>query len=79
MAQIRAKNKASHIKSFITVELLTLSSIYTHFNTLKKKKILENIAEKGEIAQNEQFHFFHNVFHAICILKSFNPFPNDKF
>ena len=28
--------------------------------------------KKSEIAQNEQFHLFHNVFYAICILKSFN-------
>ena len=31
--------------------ILTLSSIYTHFNTLKKK-IQENILGKCEIAQN---------------------------
>ena len=36
---------------------LILSSIYTHFNTLKNK-LLENIVEKGEIAENEQFHLF---------------------
>ena len=37
---------------------LTLSSIlYTHFNTLKKKP-WENIVEKGEVAQNKQFHLF---------------------
>ena len=40
---------------------LTLSSIYTHFDTLKKKG-LENIVEKGEIAQNEQFHLFPQCF-----------------
>ena len=28
--------------------------------------------EKGEIAQNEQFHLFHIFFYAVCILKSFN-------
>ena len=43
--------------------------MYTHFNKWKKK-LYENIAEKGEIAQNEPFHLFHNVFNAI--LKSFN-------
>ena len=32
----------------------------------------ENIVEKVEIAQNEQFHLFsHNVFYAISTLKSF--------
>ena len=40
---------------------LTLSSIYTHFKTMKKK-FLENIVEKGEIAQNEQFHLFSTMF-----------------
>ena len=40
---------------------LTLSSIYTHFNTLKKKA-LGNIVEKGEIAQNEQFHLLPQCF-----------------
>ena len=28
--------------------------------------------EKGEIAQMSNFAFFHNVFYAICTLKSFN-------
>ena len=40
---------------------LTLSSIYTHFNTLKKKP-LENIVDKGEIALNEQFPLFPQCF-----------------
>ena len=34
---------------------LTLSSIYTQFNTMKKK-LWENIVGKGEIAHFEQFH-----------------------
>ena len=41
--------------------LLTLSSIYTHFSRLKKKA-LENLVEKGEIAQNEQYHLFPQCF-----------------
>ena len=28
----------------------------------------ENIVEKGEIAQMNNFTFFHNVFYGICIL-----------
>ena len=46
------------------LDRLTLSSIYTHFDTWKKKKkkVLENIVEKGEIAQNEQFHLFPQCF-----------------
>ena len=43
------------------ISSLTLSSIYTHFNTLKKK-LQENIVEKGEIAQNEQYHLFPQCF-----------------
>ena len=34
---------------------------YIHFNTLKKK-ILKNIVEKGEIAQNEQISPFSKMF-----------------
>ena len=40
---------------------LTLSSIYTHFNTMKKK-LQENIVGKGEIAQNAQLHLFPQCF-----------------
>ena len=35
--------------------------MYTPFNTLKKK-LKENIVEKGEMAQNEQFHLFPQCF-----------------
>ena len=52
--------------------LLTLSSIYTRFNTLKKKEFRKTMCEKGEITQMSNFTFFHNVFYAFCILKSFN-------
>ena len=42
---------------------LTLSSTYTRFNTFKKtRKLLEKTVEKGEIAQNEQFHIFPQCF-----------------
>ena len=44
-----------------TFSYLTLSSIYTHFNTLKKK-VEENIVKKGVIPQNEQFHIFTQRF-----------------
>ena len=40
---------------------LTLSSIKTHFNTLKKK-LKKEIVEKGEIAHFEQFHVFPAMF-----------------
>ena len=47
---------------------LTLSSIYTCFNTLKEKMLQENFAEKGEIALMSNFTFFRNVFYVPCIL-----------
>ena len=53
---------------FLCRKDLTHSSIYTHLNTLKKKT-LENIVERSEIAQNEQFPLFYNVFYGICMLK----------
>ena len=37
-----------------------------------RKKLWENIVEKGEIAHLSNFNFFHNVIYGICILKSFN-------
>ena len=46
--------------------------MYTRLNTLgKKKKLEENIAQKGEIAQNEQFHLFPQCFLCNLYLKSF--------
>ena len=42
------------------LKTLTLSSIYTHFNTLKKKAKMSN------------FTFFHSVFYAIFIFKFLN-------
>ena len=48
--------------------LSTLSSVYTHFNTLKKKA-LGNIVEKGEIAQIEEFHLFPQCFLCDLYLK----------
>ena len=53
---------------------LTLSSIYTHFNTLKKKKkknLRKILWKKVKLLKRSNFTFFHNVFYAICILKSF--------
>ena len=42
---------------------LTLPSIFTHFNTEEKKNFWkENTVEKGEIAQNEQFHLLPQCF-----------------
>ena len=59
------------MQKFHSIRPLTLSSIYTHFNTLEKKP-LENIVENGEIAQNEQFHPFPQCF--LCNLyRSKNP------
>ena len=47
---------------------LTLSSIYSHFITLKKKALGKH-SGKGEIAQNEQFYFFPQCFLCNIYLK----------
>ena len=49
---------------------LTLSSIYTSFNTLKKKR--KTLWKNVKLLKMSNFTFYHNVFYAICILKSFN-------
>ena len=50
--------------------------MYTHFNSLKKKVCRKTLLKKCEIAHFRSkraiSHFFHNVFQAIRILKSFN-------
>ena len=51
---------------------LTLSSIYTHFNTLNKASLTKTLWKKVKLLKISNFTFFHNVFYAICILKSFN-------
>ena len=51
---------------------LTLFSIYTHFNTLMKKCFRKILWKKVKLLILSSFTFFHNVFYAICILKSFN-------
>ena len=51
---------------------LTLSSIYSHFNKLKKKSFRKTLWKKVKLLKMSNFNFFHNVFYAICILKSFN-------
>ena len=38
----------------------------------------ESLVEKGEIAQNEQFHLFPQCFLCNLYLKTFNPFPDNK-
>ena len=51
---------------------LTLSSIYTDFNTLKKKALRKTLWRKVKSLKMSNFIFFPNVFYTICILKSFN-------
>ena len=55
----------------------TLSSIYTHFNKLKEKSYRKTLWEKVKLLKMSNFTFFHNVFYAICILKSFNSHMSD--
>ena len=54
-----------------TYHRLTLSSIYTRFNTLKKKSLQKHCGKKVKFLKMSNFTFFHNVFYAICILESF--------
>ena len=50
---------------------LALSCIYTYFNTLKKKSLRKTLWKNVKLLKMSNFTFFHNVFYAICILKSF--------
>ena len=50
---------------------LTLSSIYTHFNTLKKKALGKHCGKKVKLLILSNFTFFRNVFYAILILNSY--------
>ena len=56
------------LDQFCLTNSITLSSIHTHFNTLKKTDV-ENILEKGEITEKEQFHFFPQCFLCNLYLK----------
>ena len=72
-----SKYFAQFVKSYpkqvyILYICLTLSTIYTHFNTLKKKIFWKTLWKKVKLLKMSNFTFFHNVFCAICILKSFN-------
>ena len=50
---------------------LTLSSIHTHFNTFKKKSCRKTLLKKVKLLKISNFTFFHNVFYAISLLRSF--------
>ena len=58
--------------SLMHLSVLTLSSLYTHFNTLKKSAIGKKLRKKVKLLKMSNFTFIHNVFYAICISKSFN-------
>ena len=47
---------------------LTLSSIYTHFNTLKKRSVGKHCGKNVKLLKMSNFTFFHNDFYAIFIL-----------
>ena len=51
---------------------LTLSSIYTHFNTLKKKKMGKHCGKKVKLLKMSNFTLFHSIFYVICIVNSCN-------
>ena len=48
-------------------EILALPSIYTHFNTLKKKSLRKTLWKKVKLLIMSNFTIFHNVFYTICI------------
>ena len=50
---------------------LTLSSIYTHFNTLKKKAFGKHCGKKVKLLKMSYFTFFLNIFYAMCILTNY--------
>ena len=53
---------------------LTLSSIYTHFNTLKQKVLGKHCGKRWNCSKSAISPFFQIVFYAICILKFFNSY-----
>ena len=58
--------------SFARVSTLPFSSLYTHFNTLKKKKPRKTLWKNVKLLKMSNFTFFHHVFYATGILKTFN-------
>ena len=55
--------------------LITLSSLYIHFNTLKTKAVGKHCEKRWNCSKWAISPFSTNVFYVICILKSFNPLP----
>ena len=58
---------------------LTISSIYTHLNTLKIEALGKHCGKRLNLLKMSNFTSFHDIFYAICIGKPFNPLPDDKF
>ena len=46
----------------------TIPSVYTHFNTLKKKSLRKTLCKKVKLLKMSNFTFLHNVFYTIFIL-----------
>ena len=44
-----------------------------------EKSLRKTLREKMKLLEMSNFTFSHSVFNAICMLKSFNPLPDDKF
>ena len=62
----------SHVVVKTRYCIFTLSSIYTHIDTFEKKSIRKALWKKVKLLKMSNFTFFHNVFYAICILRSYN-------
>ena len=66
-------NKVIHVFWYTASRrAVTLSSVYTHFNTLKKKEFRKTLWKKVKLLKMSNFTFLHNVFYANCILKAFD-------
>ena len=58
--------------AYCSINWLTRSSIYTHFNTMKKKGLGKHCGKRWNLLKMSKFTFSHNVFYTICIWKFFN-------
>ena len=67
-------NLSFNICCFLSVGLRTRNTflhIYSCYH-IEEKSFSKALREKVKLLRMSNFTFFHNAFHAICILKSFN-------
>ena len=66
-----ASSSGSWNTGFFCKELI-LSTIYIHFNKLKEKNLRKILWKNVKLLKMSNFTFFHKIFYAISILKSFD-------